>query len=118
MRVAAGVASAQGAGLGLFAAVVVLQALRGDRSSVTNVLLLVALLVAWAAALLLCARGLLRRRHWSRAPLVLSELLLLAVGIPLIQGAGPRWAGLLLVAGAVVGLLSLLSPAVTAELEG
>ena len=71
----------------------------------------------WAAGLLLCARGLLRRRRWARAPLVITDLLLLAVGVPLVQGAGARWAGVLLVVGAVVGLLSVLSPAVTAELE-
>jgi hypothetical protein len=117
MRIAALVAVAQAVGLAVFAAVVVVQALRGDRSSVTNVLLLVVLLLAWAAALVLCARGLLHRRRWARAPLVLSELLLLAVGIPLVQGDGARWAGVLLVGGAVVGLLSVLSPAVTAELE-
>ncbi len=118
MRIAAGVAVLQALGLGVFAAVVVVEALRGDRSSMANALLLVALLLAWAAALGLCARGLLRRRHWSRAPLVMSELLLLAVGVPLVQGAGARWAGVLLVVGAVVGLLSVLSPAVTTELEG
>ncbi len=118
MRIAAGVAFLQALGLGVFALVVVVEALRGDRSSMANALLLAALLLAWAATLALCARGLLRRRRWSRAPLVMSELLLLAVGIPLVQGAGARWAGVLLVVGAVVGLLSVLSPAVTTELEG
>ena len=118
MRIAAWVALLQGVGLGVFALVVVVEALRGDRSSMVDALLLVSLLLAWAGAFVLCARGLLRRRRWSRAPLVLSELLLLAVGIPLVQGAGARWAGVLLVVGAVVGLLSVLSPAVTAELEG
>ncbi len=118
MRLAAVVAVAQAVGLGLYAVVVLVQALSGDRSSVTSAVLLMALVVGWAAVLLLAARGLLRRRRWSRAPLVLSELLLLAVGIPLVQGAGARWAGVLLVVGGAVGLLSVLSPAVTAELEG
>jgi hypothetical protein len=117
VRVAAAVAGLQGLGLAVFAAVVVGEALRGDRSSVSGALLLVALLAAWAATLVLCARGLLRRRRWARAPLVLSELLLLAVGIPLVQGSGARWVGVLLVVGSVVGLLAVLSPAVTAELE-
>ena len=87
---------------------------RGDAA-----LLIVLCCVGWAAASLLAARGLLRRRRWARAPLVLSELLLLAVGIPLVQGgrcalgrraARGRWS--------VVGCCRVLSPAVTAELDG
>jgi cell division protein FtsW (lipid II flippase) len=116
LLVAVWVAVVQAAGLAVFAAAVVVQAVRGDRSTVENVALLALLLVAWAAGLLVAARGLLRLRRWARAPLVVCQLLLLAVGLPLVQGSGARWAGGLLVVSAAAGLVCVLSPPVTARL--
>ena len=50
------------------------------------------------------ARGLRDRHRWARAPLLLSELLLVAVGVPLVQGGGvARWAGVALVVTGVGG---------------
>jgi hypothetical protein len=114
---AAGLALAQAAGFVAFGVVLVVQAARGDRSSVVNVGLLIGLLLGWAAALGFAARGLRRRQRWSRTPLVVSQVLLLAVGVPLVQGSSARWEGIALVTSSAVALLALLSRAVTAELE-
>jgi hypothetical protein len=67
--------------------------------------------------LIFAGRGLWQRRRWARAPLLVSQALLLAVGVPLVQGAGARWVGILLVAAAAVALCCLLTPVVTAELR-
>jgi len=116
---AAGVAALQAAGLAVLAAVVVVQAARGDESSATNAGLLVVLVLAWAVGLGFVARGLRDRHRWARAPLLLSELLLLlAVGVPLVQGDAARWVGVLVVASAVVGTVAVLSPSVTSALAG
>lgn len=113
---AAGLALAEAAGFLVYGAVLVVQAARGDRSSVGNVVLLIGLVLGWAAALAFAARGLWQRRRWSRAPLVVSQVLLLAVGVPLAQGTGARWVGVALVTVSAVALLALLSRAVTAQL--
>jgi hypothetical protein len=113
--VAAVVVVVEAAGLLGYAVVTSVQALRGDRSTALGAALLAVLLVAWGAGLLVAARGLWRVRRWARSPVIVSELLLLAVGIPLIQGAG-RWVGVLIVAGAVTALGAALSPSVTAAL--
>ena len=117
LEVAVVVAALEATALLVFGTAVLVQALRGDRSSALDAGLLVGLLVVWAAGLGWAARGLWHARRWARAPVVLSELLLLAVGIPLVQGEGARWAGVLLVAASVAGLVAVLSPAVTASLE-
>jgi len=117
LRIAAVVAAAEALGLLVLAVAVVVQAARGDRASVTQAVLLAVLAALWAGTLAWCARGLLRARRWARSPVVLSQLLLLAVGVPLIQGPSARWAGLLLVAGSLVGLVAALAPASTAALE-
>jgi hypothetical protein len=96
---------------------VVVEALRGDRSSVSNAALLAVLLLVWVAGLGMGARGLSLHRRWARAPVVLSELLLLAAAVPLAQGSGAQWAGYLVVALCVVGLLAVLSPPVTTALR-
>jgi hypothetical protein len=101
-----------------FAVAVVVEAVRGDRSTVTNVVLLVALLVLWATALAFAARGLRGGHRWARSPVLLSQILLLVVGIPLAQGGSAWWAGLVLIALSVVGLVAVLGPGVTAALDG
>jgi hypothetical protein len=98
-----------------YAVVTVVQALRGDRSSALGAALLALVLLTWAAGLALSARGLWRVRRWARSPVVVSELLLLAVGVPLIQGTG-GWVGTVIVATTVVVLIAVLSPPVTSVL--
>jgi hypothetical protein len=98
-----------------YALVAVVQGLRGDRSGALGPALLAVVLLVWAAGLVVAARGLLRVQRWARAPVVVSELLVLAVGIQLAQGA-TRWAGAVLVAVTVVALVAVLSPPATAAL--
>jgi hypothetical protein len=118
IQLAAGLALAEAAGFVVYGVALVVQAARGDRSSVQNVALLVVLVVGWGAGLVFAARGLLGRRRWSRAPLVVSQLLLVAVGLPLAEGPVARWAGVALVAASVLAVGALLTPAVTGALEG
>ena len=113
---AAAVAGLQVAGLVAFAVVIVARAVRGERSSAANVLLVCVALLVWAAGLALAARGLLAGSRWSRSPLVVSELLLLAVGVSLVQ-AGQGWLGWPLVVGSAAAVAALFAPAVT-ELLG
>ena len=112
LLVAVGLLVLQGASFVGYALVVLVQAVRGDRTTLLGAALLALLLVAWGAGLGLAARGLGAGRRWARSPVVVTELLLLAVGIPLVQGAG-RPAGIVVVAVAVVALAAVLSPPVT-----
>jgi hypothetical protein len=119
VAVAAVVAVAQAVGMLGYAVLVVVQALRGDASSAGDATFLVVLVLAWGVALVVVARGLRDRHRWARAPLLLSELLLVAVGVPLVQGGGvARWAGVALVVTGAVGAVAVLSPSVTAVLDG
>lgn len=108
----------EAAGLVAYAVVAAVQALRGDRSSVLGALLLVVILLVWAAGLAVAARGLWQVRRWARSPVVVSELLLLAVGIPLVQGTGAAVGvvGACVVALAVATTGAVLSPPASAAL--
>ena len=117
LLVAASLAVLQALGLVVYAVAVVVAAVRGDRSSASDAALLVVLVLGWAAVLVVVARGLYERRRWARAPLLLSELLLVAIGVPLAQGESGRWVGVVLVASAAVGAVAVLSPSVTRALE-
>jgi hypothetical protein len=115
VAVVAVLALLQAAGMVGYAVLVVVQAVRGDASSPGDAAFLVVLVLAWAAGLVVVARGMRDRHRWARAPLLLSELLLVAVGVPLVQGGGiARWAGAALVATGAVGAAAVLSPSVTA----
>ena len=70
-----------------------------------------------AVALALVWHGLRRLRRWSRAPVVLVELLALPVGYNLI-GNGVWWAGVPLLACAIVGLVGIFAPSTTQLLFG
>ncbi|MER5480453.1 hypothetical protein ABT026_26290 [Streptomyces sp. NPDC002734] len=105
-------------GLALLAggiAMIALGAGDGDvRSGVTGGLTLLVL----ALLPLTAARGLLARRSWSRGPAVITQLLALPVAYSLLQADSVAiWAGILLGAAAVVGLVLLVHPA-TAQALG
>ena len=117
LLVAVGLLALQAAAFVGYALVVLVQAVRGDRTTLLGAGLLAVLLLAWGAGLGLAARGLWEGRRWARSPVVVTELLLLAVGIPLVLGAG-RPAGVVLVVVAVVVLGAVLSPSVTRLLVG
>jgi hypothetical protein len=109
---AAGLTAAEGLGLVVYAVVIVVHGFGGDASSPANVALLAVLVLAWAGGLGAAARGLLAGRRWARSPLIVNQLLLVAVGIPVAQGAS-GWLGWPIVAVAVLALAALASPPVT-----
>ena len=76
-----------------------------------------AFFVAYALALLACAWGLTHQRRWSRAPVVLTQLIQLGVAWSFARGATIPVALLLGFAGVVV-LVAVLLPASTAALVG
>jgi len=116
VTVAVGVAGLEAAALLVYIAVIVVRAAAGDHTTWLNVLLLCLVLLAWAVGLAVAARGLWAGHRWSRAPLVVTELLLLAVSVSMVQG-GLGWVGWPLVVGAVAALGALFAPAMT-ELLG
>lgn len=69
----------------------------------------VALGMLAAAGLLLVARGLARRRRWARSPALVTQLLLLPVGVSLLQSGRLALGGALLTV-ALAGVVLLLSP--------
>jgi TRAP-type mannitol/chloroaromatic compound transport system permease small subunit len=69
----------------------------------------------YGCGLLVCARGLLHRRRWARAPVVLSQLIQVLVAGSFFAGA-TRWLALLLGVTAVVVLVAVLSPPATRAL--
>jgi hypothetical protein len=74
------------------------------------------LALAAAAGLLAVGAGLLRRRGWARAPALVTQILLLPVGLPLLQG-GQYAAGVPLTLLAVAGAVLLLLPATGSALR-
>ena len=118
LAAAAALVLLEAAGLVAYAVVAAVQALRGDRSSALGALLLVVILLVWAAGLAVAARGLWQRARWARSPVVVSELLLLAVGHPARPGhrrsGRRRWCRVVALAVATTG--AVLSPPATAAL--
>jgi hypothetical protein len=78
---------------------------------------LVGLVVFAALSLAWTARGLAGRRRWARSPSVLTQLLALPIGIDATT-TGAGWAGVPLLACAVVGLVGLFAPSTTRALAG
>ncbi|MFB9378694.1 hypothetical protein ACFFKU_06365 [Kineococcus gynurae] len=74
---------------------------------------LAAMALLFAAGLLLCARGLRDCASWARSPVVVWQVLQLAVGIPAF-GAGVWWAGVAIGLPAVLTLVGLFLPSVVA----
>jgi hypothetical protein len=63
-----------------------------------------------------CGWGLLQRATWARSPVVVWQLLELAAGIPAFSGGSP-WVGVVLVVPAVVVLVGLFVPSVSAQVS-
>ncbi|MGW1317917.1 hypothetical protein [Streptomyces sp. NPDC002426] len=71
-------------------------------------------LVALGLIPLFAARGLLRRRSWSRGPALITQLMALPVAWTLLRAQGALIpAGIVLAAVAVTALVLLLNPATT-----
>ncbi|WP_166610478.1 hypothetical protein [Kineococcus indalonis] len=72
--------------------------------------------LAFAAGVALCAHGLLQRATWARSPVLVWQLLQLAAGWPAFSGGSP-WLGVLLVVPAVLVLVGLFLPPVSAQIS-
>ncbi len=111
LRVAVGVVVVEALALAVLG---VLEVLHLDSLRLTMGVTTAVFFLGYAAALLLCAWGLLRLVPWGRGPAVLTQLI----------GLGLAWSfrddplvALALVACAVVALVGLLHPATTAALD-
>jgi len=91
---------------------VLVMAVRGDRSSAVAAVGLAVLLAGLGVGLAAAGRAVLHRRRGGRAPVIVCQLLGFAVGVPVAQG-GALLVGLLLATGAAAGLAAALAPQVT-----
>ena len=88
-----------------------------DATEAGAAVVLVLLALGLGAGLAACARALWHRRRASRAPLLVWQVLQLAVGVPQF-GGGAVWAGLLLSVPAVLVLAGLFHRQVLAAVDG
>ncbi|GAB3218029.1 hypothetical protein GCM10027586_11030 [Kineococcus gypseus] len=116
--------------LGVVAAVVALEALLllagaaylvhgllvEDAATTVGAAVLVVTTLAFAAGVGFCAHGLWRRAAWARSPVLVWQVLQLAAGWPAFSGGQP-WVGALLVVPAVLVLVGLFLPPVSAQLS-
>ena len=107
-----------GSALVLYAAFELEQALTQSADSAAGAALVIGSFLAWGVGVLLATRGLTRRRRWARSPLLMTYLLLLAVGWALVHGTGLAVAvGVVAFAVALVGMVVMLAPSVGAALS-
>ncbi|MEU4835355.1 hypothetical protein [Streptosporangium sp. NPDC023615] len=89
----------------------------GRPADVMSSIAVAAFAVIMGAALLWVALGMLRTERWTRSPGVLAQIFAIPVAITSIQ-SGQGAVGIPLIALALVGLVSLLSPPTTHALYG
>jgi hypothetical protein len=107
-----------GSALVLYAVFELEQAFTQSADSAAGAALVIGSFLAWGVGVLLATRGLTRRRRWARSPLVMTYLLLFAVGWALVHGTGLAVAvGVVAFAVAVVGMVVMLAPSVGAALS-
>jgi len=108
----AAVVGLQAAALVAYAALIVVEALRGDYQRTDFVAIEAALFAFWGVVLAVAARGLARGRRAGFAPVLLSELLLgLAVGLPLLRGGQAPLGSAVLVTAVVAVVLLVVTMA-------
>jgi hypothetical protein len=88
-----------------------------DRARLTVGLTTAAFFFVYAVGLAAAARGLARLRGWSRAPVVLAQLIQLGVAWSF-YGGSTDWVAVLLAVSAVAVLAVVLAPATTDALYG
>ena len=103
-------------GLVLAAAVVALELLVSSAADPLGAAVLAGLALVAGIGLALVARGLARRGRWSRAPAMVTNLILLPVGYGLVQ-SGRWYAGLPIMALGLAVLVLLFHPATNAALD-
>lgn len=106
LRAATALVGCQGLVLLAAAGVLVVETLTGRSTDATGARLTAVLALFGGVGLILVARALARRRRWARAPALVTQLLLLPIGVSVVQaGQAPIGVPLLLVAGGLVLLL-------------
>lgn len=114
LRLAGGICLVEAAALAVMG-VVEVASLDTDRLALgltTTVFLFV-----YGAALAFAGLGVARARSWTRAPIVLSQLIQLGLAWSF-HGSGTTWVAVLLAVPAVVVLVIMLRPGTTAALYG
>ena len=87
-----------------------------DAAAPIAAIAMVAMALVFAVGVGFCGWGLLQRATWARSPVVVWQLLELAAGVPAFSGGSP-WVGVVLVVPAVVVLVGLFVPSVSAQVS-
>lgn len=121
--VGAGIAALEAVALLAYSAYIAVQVIRlgitgpAEVSNPVSVGLEITIFAVFGVAMALGAYGLWRAKRWGRSLLVMGQLLALVVGIPLAGAQGlERWAGVGIVAAALVGLVAAFWPTTTAAI--
>jgi hypothetical protein len=117
LRVAAGVACVQAAGLFAAAVVLVVKTVGGHPDSVGRALFGAAMALLGTLVLLACVRGVLALRWAARTPMVVIELLALPVSYSLAFQAGRVGYGAPILISALAVLYLLFTPPARAALD-
>lgn len=105
------------AGLLVVAAIYLLHGLLVENATeVPAAVALVGMALLFALALAFCGHGILQRASWARSPVVVWQLLELAAGLPAFSG-GAAWVGVVVALPAVLVLVGLFLPSVSAEIS-
>lgn len=118
LRVAIALAAVQAAALVVLALVLVVQTIVGDPSSIGGALISAVMVLITAGAVALCARGLHLGRRAAVSPLVVGELIAVAVGYTVGISAGRLGYGLPVLLSAVAVLVLLFTPGARRAWEG
>jgi hypothetical protein len=101
-----------------YAGFVLEQAATQSADSDAGAAVVVGSVLFWGVGVILATRGLRRRRRWARSPLVMTYLLLFAVGWDLVHATGLGVAfGVAVFALASTGLVVTMAPSVGAILR-
>ncbi|ACV77815.1 hypothetical protein [Nakamurella multipartita] len=110
VRAAAGLVLLEALGLLALAGINLVSGL-SESLSVGRTLAQVAYYLVIAAALVLCATGLLRGRRWARTPSLVAQIVVFAIGVWLIAPSGQLlWGPLLVLVGGAGAALLLSKP--------
>jgi hypothetical protein len=93
-----------------------IEALLGSPNDLASALVLALMAIAAGAGIVAVGRGLWQARRWGRAPALLTQIFAVIAGISMIQSSRQAVGGIL-IALAVAGAATLLSPPTTRALD-
>lgn len=109
LMVAAAALAAEAVALTAYTVYGVIEVATSHSRTASNAAALIGIQVLIIAGLLLMARGVLRRRPWTRTPGVMAQILVGVVGYILLEARQIPWAAIALIL-AVAGLAGFLAP--------